>query len=154
CDELAPAGADLALPPDVATQPSSGLSLPAMVASGIAKLRHRRATKTAARGVVLVADQGVASATNFLTTIIIGRACLPQELGLYTLGLSLAAIVMMIPKAIIWTPFTTFLPSMSERDRQRYAGSTLAHQVIFGVSAACLITLVGIVAVPLTRTGN
>ena len=35
------------------------------------------------QGIVSLADQAVASATNFLTVVIIARACSKEELGLY-----------------------------------------------------------------------
>ena len=87
------------------------------------------------RGVVItLADQVIVSATSFLTTICLGRNCLPDELGLYSIGFSLSVAILGLPKALVWTPYTTFLPPMSEEERRWYSGSTLAHQVIVGAS--------------------
>ena len=43
-----------------------------------------------------VLDQGVVSGTRFLTTVLIGRACAPEELGLYSLGFSVVLIVLIL----------------------------------------------------------
>src|SRR5690348_9631784 len=45
--------------------------------------------RTLHQGIISLADQAVASATNFATGIIIARACSKEELGLYMLGFSL-----------------------------------------------------------------
>ena len=41
------------------------------------------------KGAATVADQAVASATNFVTSVIIGRACSKDELGFYMLGFTI-----------------------------------------------------------------
>src|SRR5580692_2008359 len=45
------------------------------------------------QGIVSLADQAVASATNFVTGVIIARTCSKEELGLYMLGFSLILLM-------------------------------------------------------------
>ena len=71
--------------------------IPQLGVAAAAALRAKATHAAAGRGLLLVADQGVASATNFLTTIMIGRACLPEELGLYSLAFSLSIVLMTVP---------------------------------------------------------
>src|SRR5664280_807115 len=57
------------------------------------------------QGIISLADQAVASATNFLTGIIIARACSKEELGLYMLGFSLVVFVTDMQTSLIATPY-------------------------------------------------
>jgi O-antigen/teichoic acid export membrane protein len=97
----------------------------------------------AARSFALLVDQAIASGTNFLTTLVIGRTCLPDELGMYVLGFSLAVMSLRIPKALIWTPYVAFTPSMTDEDRRLYSGSTLFHQMFFAAAAATVVFAIG-----------
>jgi O-antigen/teichoic acid export membrane protein len=92
------------------------------------------------RGVIALADQGVASATNFLTGVVIGRACSKEEFGLYLLGLSIVLFAMRLQTALIATPYMVYSPRMSGSDDARYTGSTLVHQV--GISLVATSSLV------------
>jgi O-antigen/teichoic acid export membrane protein len=89
--------------------------------------------------VITLADQGVCSATNFLTGVIIARACSKEELGLYMLGFSLVLLLTDLQTSLITTPYMVYSPRLSDRAHALYTGSTLIHQLTF-----CLITMVGI----------
>lgn len=91
------------------------------------------------QGVISLADQAVASATNFLTGIIIARACTKDELGLYMLGLSLIVMMTDFQTSLITTPYMVYAPRLKGRDHALYTGSTLIHQLAF-----CLLTMVGV----------
>ena len=95
------------------------------------------------RSMISLVDQAVVSGTSFLTTIILGRTCLPAELGLYAIGFNVSVVLLGIPKALIWTPYTTFCPGMPEDDRRWYTGSTLAHQAILSTAVGIAISCVG-----------
>ena len=108
----------------------------------------------AGRSFALMVDQGIASGTNFLTTLVIGRACLPEELGMYVLGFSLMVMSLRIPKALIWTPYVSFTPSMTDEERRQYSGSALFHLVLFAVVLAGLVSAVGVGLIPKGETGG
>ena len=61
-----------------------------------------------------MADQGVASATNFLTGVIIARACTKEELGLYMLGFSLISLMTDLQTSLITTPYMVYAPRLKE----------------------------------------
>ena len=81
------------------------------------------------KSIATLADQGVASATNFLTGVIIGRACAKEEFGLYMLGFSIVLFVMTLQTSLISTPYMVYSPRLIGREHGRYTGSTLIHQL-------------------------
>jgi O-antigen/teichoic acid export membrane protein len=93
-------------------------------------------------GGLALADQFVASATTFVTGIIIGRACSQEEFGLYMLGFSMVFLVMRLQMALISTPFTVFVPQLEGDSRSSYIGSTLIHQLSLSVIAVVVLVLV------------
>ena len=101
----------------------------------------------ARQGALTLADQAVTSGTNFLTTVILGRACLQHELGLYAMGFSLVVVLMGISRALIWMPYTTHSPHLAGPRLARYTGSVTAHMAVF-----CLLTGLGL-AVAAAVTG-
>jgi O-antigen/teichoic acid export membrane protein len=86
-------------------------------------------------------DQGVVSATGFLATVIIGRACAKEQLGLYCLGLSLVGLVMELHNVLIWSPYTALNTRIKGSAHALYNGSTLVHQ--WSLSALTMLVLVG-----------
>src|ERR1035437_4034789 len=82
-------------------------------------------TTTARQGVLSLVDQGVVSATNFLTGVIIGRACSKEELGLYMLGFSLILLVTGLQTTLICTPYMVYAPRLKGSAHALYTGSTL-----------------------------
>jgi O-antigen/teichoic acid export membrane protein len=91
------------------------------------------------QSVVSLADQGVASATTFLSGIIIARACSKEELGLYMLGFSLILLVTDIQTSLISTPYMVYAPRLKGNAHALYTGSTLIHQLAF-----CLAAMLGV----------
>jgi O-antigen/teichoic acid export membrane protein len=86
-------------------------------------------TTTARQGILSLADQGVVSATNFLTGVIIARACSKEELGLYMLGFSLILLVTDLQTSLISTPYMVYAPRLKDDAHALYTGSTLLHQL-------------------------
>ena len=85
------------------------------------------------QGVLSLADQAVASATNFATGIIIARACSQEELGLYMLGFSVILLVTDLQTSLISTPYMVYAPRLKGRAHALYTGSTLLHQLSFSL---------------------
>jgi O-antigen/teichoic acid export membrane protein len=96
--------------------------------------------KTLHQGIISLADQAVASATNFATGIIIARACSKEELGLYMLGFSLIFLMTDFQTSLITTPYMVYAPRLKGKAHALYTGSTLIHQLAF-----CLFTVFGVV---------
>ena len=91
------------------------------------------------QGIISLADQAVASATNFATGIIIARTCSKEELGLYMLGFSLIFLMTDFQTSLITTPYMVYAPRLKGRAHALYTGSTLIHQLAF-----CLLTMLGV----------
>jgi O-antigen/teichoic acid export membrane protein len=93
------------------------------------------------QGMISLADQSVASVTNFATGIIIARTCSKEEMGLYMLGFSLILLMTDFQTSLITTPYMVFSPRLKGRAHALYTGSTLIHQCAF-----CLLTMAGVVS--------
>ncbi len=93
----------------------------------------------ASAGMMSLASQGINSANNFVTGIIMGRLCPKEEYGLYALGLSLVLLIIDFQTTLISTPYIVYGPRLELEDRRRYAGSTFLHQIAFSAIAAFLL---------------
>ena len=94
------------------------------------------AATTARQGIHSLLDQGVVSATNFLTGVIIARACSKGELGLYMLGFSLYLLLVDLQTSLIATPYMIYAPRLKGKAHALYTGSTLIHQLVL-----CLLVM-------------
>lgn len=90
------------------------------------------------QGFLSLADQAVASITNFATGVIIARASSKEGFGLYMLGFTLILLVTDLQTCLIATPYMVYAPRLERKDHASYLGSTLIHQVVLSL----LITLV------------
>lgn len=91
------------------------------------------------QSILTLVDQGVSSATGFLTGVIIARACSKQQLGLYMLGFSLVTLVTDLQTSLIATPYMVYAPRLQGRAHAMYTGSTLIHQLAF-----CMVAILGV----------
>ncbi len=91
------------------------------------------------QGGVSLIDQGVVSATNFMTALMIGRACSKEELGIYMLGFTIILFVMDLQASLILTPFMVFSPRLRGSAHALFTGSTLIHQ--FALSGLAILAL-------------
>src|ERR1700678_1492904 len=91
------------------------------------------------QSVVSLADQAVSSAANFVTGVIIARACSKEELGLDIPGFSLILMMTDFQTSLITTPYMVYAPRLKGRAHALYTGSTLIHQL-----ALCLATMLGV----------
>jgi O-antigen/teichoic acid export membrane protein len=81
------------------------------------------------QSMISLADQAVASATNFATGIILARGSSKEELGLYMLGFSLIVLFGDLQMSLIATPFMIYAPRLKARAHALYTGSSLIHQL-------------------------
>jgi len=100
----------------------------------------------AGRGMLSLTSQGINSANNFVSGIILGRLCPKEEYGLYALGFSLIVMITDFQSALISTPYMVYSPRLNGDDKRKYAGSTLSHQLMFSALVS-LMLLAGLGAV-------
>jgi O-antigen/teichoic acid export membrane protein len=79
-------------------------------------------------------DQAVVSVTNMGTSVIVGRTCAKDQLGLYASGLSLVLLLTAIQAALITVPYTISNPGIPRAEHSLYKGSTILQQI-------CLVSL-------------
>ncbi len=122
---------------------------------------HKQAVSSEWRSVLLTAvldrprlltllDQGVVAAASFATTLIVGRVCGKEELGLYLVALTLLGLVMEFQEVLIWLPYTYFHPRLPASEAASYTGSALLQQVAFSLLA---LPFLGLAAYVLARRG-
>jgi O-antigen/teichoic acid export membrane protein len=70
-------------------------------------------------------DQATVSGASFVTNVMIGRLCGDEELGLFSLLMTIVALVICAQYALVLTPFTVFVPKLQPTDQARYTGDTL-----------------------------
>lgn len=85
------------------------------------------------KAIITLMDQGFVSAANFLTGVIVGKACTKEQFGLYMLGLTLFMFATGIQSSIILTPFTIYSPRLRGLDYDLYLKNTFIHQVVFSI---------------------
>ena len=131
-------------------EPTTPLRKPhqSVATSWMQSMRRLVRSREAFRGGVCLADQAVVSATNFVTTAMIGRMCVEAELGIYAAGLSLTMLVLMsVPRASIWLPYTTLSPRYSERRLKLYLGSVTVHTLIICLCISAVLALVHVTGI-------
>ncbi|WP_345682169.1 lipopolysaccharide biosynthesis protein [Novipirellula caenicola] len=87
-------------------------------------------------GSLSVLDQGIVSATNFLTTVMIGRWCGQDGLGIYFLAFNIVLLSRNIQYQLVAGPYTVFAHHRAPGQRAMYDGSTLVHQCVLAMVAA------------------
>jgi len=103
------------------------------------------------KSAIALIDQGVVSAVNFLTMVLLRRTigggieAAEHQLGLYQLGFSVVLLATCIQNALISTPYAVFGNRLRGQERKRYAGSTLIHQGLLSGLASFLLLIVGVV---------
>jgi len=131
--------------PEAATSAPEGIAIApsfrGWIRAGISLLSR----KTTHKGIITLTDQAVASATNFLTGVIIGRACTKEQFGLYMLGFSIVLFVMSLQTSLISTPYMVYSPRLKSSEHARYTGSTLIHQLCLSALIIIILVIGGVV---------
>jgi len=105
-----------------------------------------RAARRSLTGVLTIADQGVSSATTFLTTVLVGRSTSKEEFGAYVLGLTVLAWVTNLQTAFVTSPYLYRQASLPDPARRRLAGSTLIHHVALALGVTAIVATVAAAA--------
>ena len=91
-----------------------------------------------------LADQAVVSGASFLTTVVIGRWTFPNELGVYSIGISLLVSLLVIQESLILLPYTI--------RRHRLLGAQAEHAGSSLIQSG-LLSALGIVVLVVTALG-
>jgi O-antigen/teichoic acid export membrane protein len=102
--------------------------------------------KDISQGFFSLADQAVASITNFATGVILARTCSKEEFGLYMLGFTVITLVTDVQTSLIATPYMVYAPRMKRRAHALYSGSTLVHQGAFSLVAMLILAVLAFVS--------
>ncbi len=79
------------------------------------------------------------SLVSALTTIIVGRACTKEALGIFSLGTTLLWRATGIPGALVWSPYTARSVHLSPNALARYAGSSAVHAISLAILQAVVL---------------
>jgi O-antigen/teichoic acid export membrane protein len=91
-----------------------------------------------------VGDQAIVSGTSFATSVILGRMCAQEELGVYYLALSIVYFARGIQEQLVSAPYTIYSGRRQGAELARYAGSSLIHQCVLLVVTSGVLALLAI----------
>lgn len=94
----------------------------------------------ARRASMAMFDQGIVSGASFAATVLVGRACGEEALGLYSLGFTLLILIRGVQESLVLTPYTIRMARLPARRRRSYAGSALVHS---GLTALASMVALG-----------
>jgi O-antigen/teichoic acid export membrane protein len=100
-------------------------------------------TRTALRSMMVasiwpIADQGMVSASNFLTSVVVARCLGIYDFGIFTLGWSGVLLILTLQFSLISAPMFSFAPRLDDAGRSSYFSALLLREAVF-VGAAFLI---------------
>lgn len=86
-----------------------------------------------------LADQGMVSAANFATTIILARFLGLEEFGRFTLAWMAVQILSSLQGAMIVAPMMSIGPKQEPDSERAYYGAVVAQQILFAVASFALL---------------
>lgn len=93
------------------------------------------------RPVLSIADQGVVSAGNLLTVVILTRLCSRAEYGVYALAFTLTIALAITQQSLISEAYKVFVHRLDGAGRRRYTGSVLVHHLLYALTATMALGL-------------
>jgi O-antigen/teichoic acid export membrane protein len=96
----------------------------------------------ASKSFASVFDQAVVSGTSFFTSVIIGRMCSLEDLGVYALALSVARFVGGVQSELVCSPYVVYSVHRRGEALATYVGSTLVHHLL--LTALSVLSLLGL----------
>jgi O-antigen/teichoic acid export membrane protein len=95
------------------------------------------------RNVVALADQAAISGARFMATVLVGRFCGKESLGVYTLGMTFLLLAMGVLDALIATPYTVYGARLQGRRLATYTGSALMLAMLYAALCMAAFALAG-----------
>ena len=126
---------DLGLQADAAQTAVS----PGRLSAALRRLKLIAASPLLQKSALSVFDQGVVSGTSFATSVILGRNCLQEELGIYYLALSVIYFVRGIQEQLVSAPYMIYCGRKQGDALARFAGSSLVHLAVLLIVTSTLI---------------
>jgi O-antigen/teichoic acid export membrane protein len=129
------------------TAPLTPLTTEAQKQDEVAAITVARPSVLTSRMLLSIVDQCIVSGTNFLTIVVLGRACGLSELGVYSLAYTIVVILLVVQESLLVTPYTVIASHLRSAARRRhYAAATLEQQLFVAcvasvglfVAAACV----------------
>ncbi|WP_442485579.1 lipopolysaccharide biosynthesis protein [Aeoliella sp. SH292] len=105
----------------------------------------RRLSRSWVQAAFTLGDQMVVSLVSAITTVIVGRACSKEELGVFSFGTTMLWRAMGIPTSLVWSPYAARVVHMGPAAIKRYAGSSAMLAILVGVLQAVVLTLAFVV---------
>lgn len=96
------------------------------------------------QSLLALVDQGVVSAMSLIASVIVGRYCGADGLGIYSLAISIIILFIGLHTAVVSTPYTVFRTRINAVDEKSFAGSS--------IFSSLLVILLGIVLLLVTST--
>ena len=112
---------------------------PRATAAAVRRFRALTADPEFRKGALSIFDQAVVSGTNFGTSVIIGRLCERECLGVYALALSIVYFARGIQEQIVSAPYAVYGNRYRGDALAGYTGSILIHQLLFA-----MVTVIGL----------
>ncbi len=107
-----------------------------------AKISRFWFSTSAFKSYLAVIDRLIVGGTNFLTMVIVGRACGLEDLGVFALAWTILLGINVTQEAFVLSPFTVFCRQDSdETSKQTYAWTTLALQIASAAGAMTIALL-------------
>jgi O-antigen/teichoic acid export membrane protein len=112
----------------------------------MATTTFRRLIRTASAGpYVSLADQGIASISNFIPIIFLARLSTPKELGIYSLLFTICVFATGVEHALITAPYTFYRGESKPNSLPSYSGSVVIHHAVFVITSSVALILVGLI---------
>jgi O-antigen/teichoic acid export membrane protein len=97
------------------------------------------------KGTLALLDQGVVSITSLLSMIVVGRASNLDDVGLYSLGLTLTVFIACAQESLIASPYALYGNRLQGQARLEFAGSLLLQAGLVAALAIGGLFLAGAV---------
>ena len=100
-------------------------------------------------GVLAVCDQAIVSGASFATSVIVGRSCAREDMGLFYLVLTVVYLVKGLQEHLICAPYAIYWQTLCGGRRTRYSASTFAQHLALSAATVAIAAAVtgGIAAV-------
>jgi len=106
-------------------------------------IRNLFSSKLTRKGTLSLIDQGLVSATNFLTGVFVGRYCTKEEYGLYMLCFTIILYLIELQNRLLSIPYTYFWPRLKQSIKSKYTGSIYIHQFFLSINAILALLFIG-----------
>jgi len=98
-----------------------------------------------ANGTLALFDQGIVSFTRFFTSVLIGRLCGPEDLGIYAFCFTILLLALSVQDSLITKPYTMLRQTQPGDRSQEYLGSILHQHGLLALTFALGASLVGFI---------